>query len=98
MAVVKIENGVVIQSWRDVETVADAVTKYGLNPADLVEGDHPPGTLYDGSSFSPPPLPPPPPPPPESPERRAIRALAAEIDAGTRGAVEAVETELGLTR
>ena len=40
-------------------------------------------------------VPPPPPPPPESPERLAIRALAAEIDAGTRGAVAAVETEFG---
>ena len=40
-------------------------------------------------------VPPPAPPPPESPERRAIRAIAAEIDAGTRGAVTAVETELG---
>ena len=40
-------------------------------------------------------VPPPPPPPPESPERLAIRALAAEIDAGTRGAVAAVDSELG---
>ena len=62
MAVVKIEGGIVIQTWRDVETVADAVTKYGLNPADLVEGDHAPGTLYDCSSFSSPPPPSPPEP------------------------------------
>ena len=43
-------------------------------------------------------VPPPPPPQPESPERLAIRALAAEIDAGTRGAVVAVESELGRAR
>ena len=43
-------------------------------------------------------VPPPPPPPPESPLHLAVRALAIEIDAGTRGAVEAVESEIGLTR
>ena len=43
-------------------------------------------------------VPPPPPPPPESPERRAIRSLAAEIDAGRQGAVAAVDAELGLVR
>ena len=62
MAVVKIEGGVVVQTWRDVKTVADAVAKYGFSPSDLVEADHPPGTLYDGSSFSPPSPPPPPEP------------------------------------
>ena len=62
MAVVKIEGGVIVQTWRDVKTVADAVAKYGFSPSDLVEADHPPGTLYDGSSFSPPSPPPPPEP------------------------------------
>ena len=52
MAVVKIENGVVVQTWRDVEDVAAAVAKYGLDPVDLVEGDHAPGTLYDGTTFT----------------------------------------------
>ena len=53
------------------------------------------GGTHDGNVFIRKPLPPPTPPPPESLERRAIRALAVVIDAGTRGAVAAVETELG---
>jgi len=51
MAVVKVTNGIVVQTWRDVKTVEDAVDKYGLDPSDLVEGDHPGGTEYDGNTF-----------------------------------------------
>ena len=40
-------------------------------------------------------VPPPPPPPPESKEIRAIRALAAEIDAGTQGAGAKIDALLG---
>jgi len=52
MAVVKIERGEVVQTWRDVSDVAAAVAKYGLDPANLVEGDHAPGTLWDGTTFT----------------------------------------------
>lgn len=51
MAVVKVTNGVVVQTWKDVGTVQDAVDKYGLNPNTLVEGNHPVGTEYDGNTF-----------------------------------------------
>ena len=53
------------------------------------------GGAWDGPTFAPAP---PPQAVPESRERRAIRALAAVIDAGTQGAVAAVETEIGRTR
>lgn len=58
MSVVKIEGGVVVQTWHDVKTVEDAVTKYGLDPSTLVEADHPSGMLFDGDAFTLPPLPP----------------------------------------
>lgn len=51
MAVIKVVDGIVVQTWRDVKTVQDAVDKYGLDSADLVEGDYPPGTEYDGTTF-----------------------------------------------
>ena len=53
------------------------------------------GGAWDGTTFA---SAPPSSPPPESQDRRAIRALAAVIDAGTQGAVAAVETEIGPTR
>ena len=52
MSVVKIENGKVVQTWHDVPDVAAAVAKYGLDPTDLIDGDHPPGTLWDGTVFT----------------------------------------------
>ncbi len=77
MPVVKIENGEVVQVWRDVADIPAAVAKYGLNPAALVEADHPPGTLYDGSVFTPPA------PTPvselESPLLTALRDLADDL-------------------
>ncbi|MEM7746068.1 MAG: hypothetical protein AAF409_20430 [Pseudomonadota bacterium] len=38
--------------FEDVETVQDAVDKYGLDEARLVDGSHAPGTLYDGTEFT----------------------------------------------
>ncbi len=52
MSVVKIENGEVVQTWHDVADVAAAVAKYGMDPADLMEGNHAPGTLWDGNAFT----------------------------------------------
>lgn len=54
MPVVRIENGEVVQLWRDVATVAEAVERYGLDPSTLVEADYPPGTLFVNSRFQPP--------------------------------------------
>ena len=77
MAVVKVVNGVVIQTWRDVETVLDAVDKYNLDPSELYVGNYPPGTQYDGTSFYAPTRPP-------KPKREpdvllALRELADEM-------------------
>ena len=94
MAVVKIESGVVVQTWRDVVTVADAVEKYGIDLGDLVEADHPPGMLYDGNTFTAP-LILPSVPVPESSGRRALRALAATLGPA---AVVVIEAEIGVRR
>ena len=53
------------------------------------------GGTYDGSKFVAKVRPPPPPPGPESKIIRAIRALAAEIDAGTTGAGAKIDALLG---
>lgn len=55
MSVVKIESGVVVQTWRDVKTVDEAVAKYGLDPDTLVEADHASGMLFAGGVFTAPP-------------------------------------------
>lgn len=84
MAVVKIESGEVVQVWQDVVNVAAAVAKYGLDPATLVEGDHPPGTLYDGAVFTAPERTPT--PEEESQVIQALRDLADAIDDTNPGA------------
>ncbi len=86
MPVVKIENGKVVQTWRDVPNIAAAMAKYGFGPANLVEGDHPSGTLYDGAVFTAPP----PSPPPEP------RATGAQMiyEAETRGQLATLLTAL----
>ncbi len=86
MAVVEVQSGVVVRTWRDVADVVACVAKYGLNPADLVEGDHPPGTLWDGTTFSPPP--PPPAPPPVATGAQMI------YEASTRGQLSTLLTAL----
>lgn len=51
MSVVRVVEGVVTQTWRDVKTIQDAVAKYGLDPTGLYEADHPAGTQHDGTVF-----------------------------------------------
>ena len=55
MAVLKILRGKVVQAWRDVETVDEAVSKYGLRRANLIVGDGVPGMLWAGGVLSNPP-------------------------------------------
>jgi hypothetical protein len=51
MSVFKVENGKVVQVWRDVLTAQDHKNKYGPHE-NLFEGDASPGMLWDGSSLS----------------------------------------------
>lgn len=78
MAVVLVLNGIVVQTWRDVKTVQDAVDKYDLSPTGLHEANHPPGTQYDGTVFYTP-IRPPAPVEPESDVVLALRDLADEL-------------------
>ncbi len=89
MTVVRVKNGEVVQTWRDVADVAAAVEKYGLDSADLVEGDYPPGTKWDGATFTAP-VPPSVSPEVESPVAQAIRIIAADLGSATVAKVEAV--------
>ena len=45
MSVVKVEAGVVIQTWHDVVNVAELGTKYDLFGDEYEDGNHPPATL-----------------------------------------------------
>ncbi len=91
MSVVSIKDGIVVQVWRDVTDIAAAVAKYDLDPANLVKGDHPPGTLWDGATFSPPP--PPPPPDWATIDRATVDALL--LESGVMRAVALMMFEMG---
>ena len=45
MSVVKVEAGVVIQTWHDVVDVAELAAKYGLFGDEYEDGDYPPDTI-----------------------------------------------------
>lgn len=55
MSVVEIENGEVVQVWRDVKTLEEFHVKYKNMTGEYIEANHPAGTLFDGSVFSAPP-------------------------------------------
>ncbi len=57
MTVVLIEGGKVDQVWRDVGTLDEFEEKYGLSGPEYIEGGHPSGTLFDGTTFTAPPKP-----------------------------------------
>jgi hypothetical protein len=80
MPVVKVQNGKVVQLWRDVNTVAQAVAKYGQQDG-LFRGNHPPGTLRVAGKFKAPP--PPVPVVEESAAVMAIRRLAQDASPET---------------
>ena len=51
MAVVEIQNGVVVASWRDVADLEAFAAKYGLSGAQYIEADAVPGMEYSGGTF-----------------------------------------------
>lgn len=55
--VLRITNGVVTQAWRDVRSLAEFVSKYGLTGAEFVEVPDAVGTGWtvEGQGFAPPP-------------------------------------------
>jgi len=81
MAVVVIEEGRVVGTFLDVTDVPEAMNKYPHLRGDgvhLERGNHSAGTLFDGATFTAPPVPPKP-PKQESDVVWALRELAGEI-------------------
>lgn len=53
MSVVMIENGKVVMTFKDVSDETSAKKKYPyLVDKEVVTGDYPPGTLWDGEKFT----------------------------------------------
>ena len=91
MPVMRIKGGVVVQVYRDVDTLAQARKKYsglkGLGAGALKVGGHPPGTRFVGQTAHPPP---PSPPPEESSSTLAIRAIAQAVGPGVTATIDAI--------
>lgn len=87
MAVVQIEKGKVVATFRDVANAAEAREKYPhLARAVLIGGDHAPGTEWDGTRFTAPVLTPA--PREESAVILALRDLADELGPVARAKLE----------
>lgn len=90
MAVVKIEGGVVVQRWKDVDRLDDFRAKYPDETGNIAEADAVPSSIHRGGKVFERPIPSPRKPKPQPDINAAIQAL---IDGDTVAAQAAMDEE-----